>query len=256
MDRENIALTVGGVLATMALAYMFYRKQQGDAAQASAAQANAIAAEDSAPASDPYNTNLTQEWLASSLTNASGAALTGLSSNTAASVATSSAVSDLGASYDSTDTAHMLSDIVAHYSGAPSSSFDPGAFDVGSFGSAAAFNVGSAGSVNPGPASTLSAITVPALAGVTQTATGNIPVSAADAIAQAELALSPSSSSSIYAPIDIKSGMGGTAWDPANPPKQDNPIYYALSSFLGAMQTGAGVSSHPVTAHPILSTGA
>jgi hypothetical protein len=252
MDRENIALTVGGVLATMALAYLFYRKQQSDTAASAAAQADAIAAEDSAPASDPYNTNLTQEWLASSLTNASGAALTGLSSNTPASIATSGAVSDLGASYDSTDTAHMLSDIVAHYSGAPSSSFDLSAFDVGSFGSAAAFNVGSAGSLTPGPPSTLSAITVPAIAGVTQTATGNIPVSAADAIAQAELALSPSSSSSIYAPIDT--AAPGT-FDPAHPPAQDNPVYYALNSFLASMQSGPLVSSHHVDAHPIVSSG-
>jgi hypothetical protein len=246
MDRENIALTVGGVLATMALAYWFYLKQQSDAAASSAAQADAIAAEDSAPASDPYNTNLTQEWLASSLTNASGAALTGLSSNTAASVATSSAVSDLGASYDSTDTAHMLSDIVAHYSGAPSSSFDLSAFDVGSFGSAAAFNVGSAGSLTPGPASTLSAITVPAIAGVTQTATGNIPVSAADAIAQAELALSPSTSSPIYAPLDT-------------PPQAGGANYYVplnFSSFLASLQSSASLSSHPVTAHPIVGIGA
>ena len=239
MNREDIALTVGGVLATMALAYMFYRMQQRDAAAASSA-ADAIAAQDSAPAADPYNTNLTEEWLASNLTAANGAALTGLSSNTAAGETTSSQVADLGATFDATDTAHMLSDIVASYSGAPSSSL--GSPTLGSYGDAAAFNVGSAASLDLTPAQ-LSTITVPAIAGVTQTATGNIPVSAADAIAQAELALSPSTSSPIYGPIDT----------PPAPTISYVPLN--LSSFLGSMQSSPGVSSHPVTAHPIVSTG-
>jgi hypothetical protein len=223
MDRENIALTVGGVIATMALAYMFYRMQQRDAAQAIAAQDAAdVAAQDSSPAADPYNNQLTEEWLAANLTSANGAALTGLSSNTAASVATSSAVSDSGLSYDSTDTSQLLSNIVAAYSGAPSS-----------------LNVGS--TINPGSLDTSQLLSVPAIAGVTQSATGNIPLTAADAIAQAELALSPSTSSAIYGPVDT---TPAPAYVPLN-----------LSTFLASMESSAGVSSHPVTAHPIVSIG-
>jgi hypothetical protein len=250
MDRENIALTVGGVMATMALAYWFFLKQQRDAAAAaSSAQADAIAASDSSPAADPYNNQLTEEWLASNLTSASGVALTGLSSNTAASVSTSAAVSDLGAPYDSTDTAHLLSDIVANYSGAPSSSlnlggassFDLGAFDLGGAGN---FNPGAAGSLKLDSAA-MATVTLPELPGVVQTATGNIPVSAADAIAQAELALSPSSSSAIYAPVD------SSPWGPINALNGGQ----SFNSFLASMQSGAGVTSHPVSAHPIVTVG-
>jgi hypothetical protein len=275
MDRENIALTVGGVLATMALAYMFYRRQQSDAAQASsAAQADAIAAQDSSPAADPYNTNLTEEWLASSLTAASGAAITGLSSNTAAGVATSSAVSDLGASYDATDTAHMLSDIVAAYSGAPTSSF--GSFNLGAADPAEMFNVGSAGSLNL-DSTQLATVTLPAIAGVTQTATGNIPVSASDAITQAELALSPNRSNAIYAPPESAPGLtapqGSSEWwsqlTDLSKWIGSQPGYQApqpvsgwqfnqgagAGSFIDSMESSPLSSSHPVTAHPITSIG-
>lgn len=246
MDRENIALTVGGVLATMALAYWFYLKQQSDAAAASTAQADAIAAQDSAPAADPYNTNLTEEWLASSLTAASGAALTGLSSNSAASNSTSAAVSDLGAPFDAPDTALMINELVAHYSGVPSSTLDVSALDVGGFGPASAFNVGSAGSLTPGTPSAIGSIIVPAIAGADPISLGNVPTTAAEAIAQAHLALSPGGTSSpIYAPIDT-------------PPQTGGANYYVplnFSSFLASLQSSATTSSHPVTAHPIVMIG-
>ena len=40
MDKKDIALSVGGIIATMALAYLFYRQQQNQAAQQAAAAQN------------------------------------------------------------------------------------------------------------------------------------------------------------------------------------------------------------------------
>jgi hypothetical protein len=206
MNRKDIALTVGGVLATMALAYLFYRLQQRDAAAIAAANEAAANDASNAAASDPYNNQLTEEWLAANLTQAAQTPLTGTTTNIPAAVNTSGAVADLGSYYDSTDTSHLLSDIVAEY-GAP---VTPLNLAVDQF----------------------NAVTLPALAGVTQTATGNIPVTAGEALAQAEAAISPSSPS-----YDLI------------------PTIAPTSSFLDSMVSSPLVTSHPVQAHPIVSVG-
>lgn len=62
MDKKEIALSIGGVLATMALSYLLYRIQQKDsAANAAASQAAAAAAEQNAVAEQSQEEQYTSE---------------------------------------------------------------------------------------------------------------------------------------------------------------------------------------------------
>lgn len=220
MDRKDIALTVGGVLATMVLAWLLYRLQKRDQAEALAASTDQAAQDASATvAADPYSTNLTDEWLAQSLINSASTNQTGATSNTAASVSTSSPVADLGSYYDSTDVNNLLSEVVAAYS-------TPATAPANSTSSATSSDLPAISLATITPAQ-LAAMQIPTYTGTVQTATGNIPLTAEDATAQAMLAISPSLST----------------------------FQTDSATYLPSMVSSAAVSSHPVTAHPIVGTG-
>lgn len=200
MNKKDIALTVAGVLATMVVAYLIYKMQQRDAAAAAAgASADQVTSEQAAIASMSDQLNAYQ--FAESLPQITTPSVTGVTTNTSASVSSSSDTADLGAYVDSTDINQLLGSIIQAFGGNLASS-----------------------QATPAELSTLQ---IPSVTGVQETALSGVPVTAQQAAAQAILTAAPSittltSDSAAY------------------------PI---------AMQTGAGVSSHPVTAHPIVTTG-
>jgi hypothetical protein len=104
-------------------------------------------------------------------------------------------------SVDSTATNQLLDNIVAAFSGSLSTS-----------------------TLTPAQ---IEAMTVPAIAGVTQTSLDGIPVTAQDAAAQAVQAIYPSVST----------------------------FDSSTAAYLPAMESSALVTSHPVQAHPIVSVG-
>lgn len=197
MNKKDIALTVGGVLATMVLAYLFYKMQQRDAAAAITA-AQAVSDQNAAITTDP---GLNAYQYAEALPQISTPQLTGLSTNTAAEVTNSGQTADLGTYIDATDINQVIGNIVNSFSGALTSS------DASS--------------------SDLAKLQIPAITGVATTALSGIPVTAQDAAAQAILTAAPT----------ITTLDSSTAAYPLE------------------MVTGKHVSSHPVTAHPIVTSG-
>jgi hypothetical protein len=82
-------------------------------------------------------------------------------------------------------------------------------------------------------------MTIPTIAGVQASALTGIPLTAQDAAA----------SSGVPAAVYESPGGSGPGYYPGGSPG-------GPPSFIGSMQTGFDVSSHPVTPHPILSSGA
>jgi type II secretory pathway pseudopilin PulG len=168
MQRGDIALTVGGVLATMVLAYLLYRLERGDRAkaQAQAAQSAADEATDAQYAATNYSPGLNAYQYDEVQPQAQTPLITGVTNNTTSTVTSSSNTSDLGSYIDSTSVNHLLSDVVAAFSGG--------------------------GDVHPSfSPQELEALSVPAITGVAQTALSGVPVTAQDAAAQAMLAITP-----------------------------------------------------------------
>jgi hypothetical protein len=214
MNKKDIALTTGGVLATMALAYMFYRLQQRDQAAAAAISAQAQADEAAAvPAADSFNVqNLYAESLSSLATPATSSVVTGTTTNVPASVASSAATSDLGFSYDSTATQHVLESIVAAFPAISAATADPGALEL---------------------------MQIPTIgSGVTQSSLNGIPLTAQEAAAQSLITSDPTTTT---VPVFFAGGSGSNF-----------NIGIGTASYSPSMETNWRVSSHPVTPHPIV----
>lgn len=210
MTRKDIALTVGGILATMTLAYLFYKLQQRDAAAAAAAAA-AQAASDAAAANggsslaaiDPTTQQYYQEAsymqqlpqisipdLSNSVANSANTAVTGITGTGLASTGT-------------TDQNDLISQIIADFA--------------------------SNNTTNPNLLPTIT------LSDPIAAAVANIPISAQQAAAIA--------SPTYYSP-------GGSG--PGYYISDGGPGHVAT---LFAQDSNSSVSSHPVTAHPIVTTG-
>jgi hypothetical protein len=108
MNKKDIALTVGGVLATMVLAYLLYSLQQRDAATAAANSANAEA--------DAEDQQAEQEEYLSQLPTASTGVASGTTtldtSNEGSTDTTSSSGTDGDAATES-----LLTNIIADFAG-------------------------------------------------------------------------------------------------------------------------------------------
>lgn len=182
MNRKDIALTVGGVVATMVLAYLLYRMQQRDAA-AAASQANATTeGQTQEYQAEGYGT---YDQYAAAIGSIPTTSLTG-TTNPTTSVTNSAATADTGAtgtSNDSTDTSNLISEILSTFAGSIN-----------------------AQATNP---NTVASMIIPTTAGLSSSALNGIPLTAAEA----------------------SSGV---------------PAF---------MRTSTSLSSHPVTAHPVLGTG-
>jgi multidrug efflux pump subunit AcrA (membrane-fusion protein) len=203
MNKKDIALTVGGVLATMVVAYLIYKMQQRDAAAtAAAAQSNSDAAAVAAEQSQEADASANYQYSALLSSVGTGVNLTGSTTNTTAAVASSGATADTGATgttIDSSDIDNLMSQIISTFAG----------------------SINSQGNT----AETVASMTIPTIAGVSASDLTGIPTSAAAALAN------------------------------ANENVSSLTILPSTSSFLGAMQSNPTVSSHPVTAHPIVSQG-
>jgi hypothetical protein len=201
MTRQDIALTVGGILSTFVVAYLIYRMQRRDAA--AEAEANASAATDQT-AQDAANAQQmadasTQYEYASILSSVGTPSITGTTNSTASAVTssgTTAVTGDGSAAYDSTDINKLLGQIIDEFSAPlmPDSTITQGM-----------------------------AATIPTVAGLAPTDLSTIPITAAAAAASA--------------PTPYTVTVDGLAPYPSN------------------MQTGWNVSSHPVEAHPIVTTG-
>jgi type II secretory pathway pseudopilin PulG len=229
MTGKDIALTTGGVLATMVLAYLLYRVQQRDAAQAQAQQQQAAASEaiDAQYVAQNYNPGLNAYAYDEAQVQAQSPVITGVTSNTTAAVATSSNTADLGAYIDSTDVNNLLSNVVGAFSGSPgiTSSFTP---------------------------AQLAALQIPDTAGVSQTALAGVPVTAQDAMTQALLAVTPAITTDQSTSAAFPSSMLSSA-SVSSHPVDAHPITSNLA-YLGV--NGPGGASTWATNPPIkFSTG-
>jgi hypothetical protein len=230
MKKADIALTVGGILASMAVAWMLYRAQVRDqAAAAQAAQDQAAQDASATAAADPYNTQLAEQWLqASQLGSAAASPTTAAAASTTTAAAPSSGA-DLGGSVDTSDANQLIANIVAAFS-QPSTPLDLGGATP------------TLSSITP---EQLAAMSIPAIAGTVQQATGNIPTTAQDAAAQAMLSIAPNLYN--YA---MDSNTANTS-HPVNPiaysPGQ-TPVYIPGTNTIDPYQPA-------ITAHPILVSG-
>ena len=190
MNRKDIALTVGGVIATMALAYLFYKLQQRDA-EAAAATGAAAADTTGVASTDPYAQYYQEAAYAQSLPSIS---IPNLGSNvdTSASTAATGITTTGNSPTSATDPNSLISQVIAAY--AENNTSNP----------------------NLLPTYTISDPYSAAIA--------SIPTTAAQATAG-------TASSS-----PIGGGTGTTL------------------SYPASMVSDSSVSSHPVTAHPIVTT--
>jgi hypothetical protein len=233
MNRKDIALTVGGVVATMVLAYLLYRMQQRDAAAYAAAAAAANQAnQDAASSPVAYQADPYAEAIAS-LSTGSNVPATGATppASMASSVASSSAPDTNP--YDETGINDVLSQII--------SDFGPAIMAQGA-----------------SPESVAS-MTIPTMSGVQSDALSGVPITAADATAA-----SSDPGLVLHAGMNNNPVAGGVMFNPTTgvvtplsgaPPYQVDPGTFGWEP-PAQMQTGADVSSHPVTAHPIIQQGA
>ena len=164
MNKKDIALTVGGVLATMVVAYLIYKMQQRDAAAAAASvqddsEAAAVAAQQAQEAQYSAAWQAEQTFPQVTTPTITGAIST---TDTPASVDTSAATATTGATgttIDSTDIDTLLNNIIAGF--APS--------------------ITSQGATPE----TVASMTIPTIAGVQASALTGIPLTAQDAAAEA-----------------------------------------------------------------------
>lgn len=252
MNKKDIALTVGGVVATMALAYLFYRMQQRDAAaNAAATQAAADAATQAAAqaqqAQEAQASGAYQE-LAAYYPSVSTPSITGTTTTTdAASTVTTSASTadngDTGTTIDSTGIDNLLSQIINDF----------------------------AGSITTQGAQpeTVASMTIPTITSVSGDDLSGIPITAQQAQEQAPTPtpIFPGGSPG-GGPIAI---AGGAAYDPTTgvvtplsgaPPYQVDPGTFGYNPTSNApsstpvplsMISNPAVTSHPTAAHPIAS---
>jgi hypothetical protein len=109
MNRKDIALSVAGVLATMALAYLFYRQERADAAAAAAPAVQDVSDPSYADYADPNYAYQYAGSAAAAIPTVSVPSYTADSVDTSASTAT--------ASQTPTDDDNLLSQILAAYHG-------------------------------------------------------------------------------------------------------------------------------------------
>jgi len=250
MDKKDIALTVGGVVATMALAYLFYKLQQRDSAAAAAAtQAAADEATQAAQQAQLAQSSAAyqEQATAAYYPSVSTPSLTGTGSDAdlSSSVTTSSGTADqgdTGTTIDSTGIDNLLSQIISTFAGSLTS-----------------------GGTAP---ETVASMTIPTITSVSGTDLSGIPVTAQQAAQEAAPPItaspSPVASPITYSPgpgqatCDLMwtnpdgsvGGCGGGApfqgFDTSTPVVTSSPVAVPVS-----MQTGPSVTSHPVAAHPI-----
>lgn len=200
MNKKDIALTVGGVLATMVVAYLIYKMQQRDAAAAAAQNEDATdEAAQNAASAEQADASASYQY-ASLLSQVTTPNITGTVNNTAAAVATSATTAttgDDGTTYDTTDINKLLGQIIDDYAGPlmPSST-----------------------------TSSVASMTIPTIAGLGASDLSGIPITAAAAAADAAV--------------------------PAITTIDNTAAYYPSN-----MESSWSVSSHPVQAHPIVTSG-
>lgn len=117
MTRKDIALTVGGILATMVLAYLIYRLQQRDAAARAAASSNS---QDNADSIDAQLAQQSQEYQQYAELQYQQAQASTSSADLTSAVTTSANTAQAGAGAadlpsDSTDIDNLLSQIIQDY---------------------------------------------------------------------------------------------------------------------------------------------
>lgn len=115
MNRKDIALTVAGVLATMALAYLFYRQQQAATAASAATSSQDVTTPDYSDDSSLYDASMAYQY-ASQLSSISVPTVSSTSSTSAvaSSVDTSASTAATG-SVGETDTNNLISQIISAY---------------------------------------------------------------------------------------------------------------------------------------------
>jgi hypothetical protein len=187
MKIEDVALTVSGVIATMALAYLFYRKQQGTAAAAVQPSQDAT---DYTTQGQLYDSSVAYQYSSQLPT----VTVPTISTSQPANVDTSASTAETG-SQPSTDIDNIFSQILADFHGAVANSESTQA-------------AGPAASVD------FSDYAIPVIDTQPVVSTSGIAVTASDAQQQAEGMLPGGVTAS---PI-VHTGDGGTPWDPANPP--------------------------------------
>jgi hypothetical protein len=115
MNRKDIALTVAGVLATMALAYLFYRQQQASTAASAATSSQDVTSPDYSDDSSLYDASIAYQY-ASQMSSISVPTVSSTSSTSAvaSSVDTSASTAATG-SVGETDTNNLISQIISAY---------------------------------------------------------------------------------------------------------------------------------------------
>lgn len=205
MNKKDIALTVGGVLATMVVAYLIYKMQQRDAAaQASAAQASSDAAAQAATEAQEADYSGGYQY-AQMLSQVTSPTITGTTADTTAAVSSSVNTATTGAtgtSIDSSDIDDLMSQIINQF----------------------------AGSITTPPSSdTVASMTIPTLGNGSTNTTSSL--------------------------LDIPTTAQAAAAQAASSVPAITTLYSTSAGYPVSMETGAAVSSHPVTAHPIVTTG-
>jgi hypothetical protein len=224
MNTKDIALTVGGVLATMVVAYLIYKMQQRDAAAAAAAASSAA---DTAAAYSASEAGGGYDEYAAAIASIQSPVTTGTSTTPAnvSSSADTATTGDSGTSVSGEDGFSLIAQVLNDYA----SSLAPGPAAPGP----AAFDL-------TGSPLDLATLTIPTIGGAPSTALANIPVTAADAAVQAAVP-----------------GMDDyTAIGEMLDPVTGRVTSFSNANFPPSMLTSYAMSSHPVTAHPITSTGA
>ncbi len=176
MKIEDVALTVSGVIATMALAYLFYRRQQGSAAAAQPSQDITDYATQGL-----YDSSVAYQY-SSQLPGVTVPAVSSSSTSQASNVDTSASTAAIG-SEPSTDIDSIFSQILADFHDAVSASG----------GNRSENNQGSVD---------FSDLSIPILDVQPVVSTSGIPVTASDAAQQAENMLpAPSAPAPVASPI-------------------------------------------------------
>jgi hypothetical protein len=197
MSDKDIALTVGGILATMILAYMLWKRQQDSAAAPAPAVDASVDATDQAATMAYYSQQAQASYSLPQISVPSIGAASVDTSSTAAPVDSSSSAAPVDVSAED-----LIAQIVAAYS---PTNIPPAAL--------------------PPAMAVIPPSQDPSIAAV--------PTTAADAIQQSTAALAPDSV------VSTAIGMPGVLDYSAFNPQQSSPL----------------TTSHPVTAHPITTTG-
>ena len=191
MSRKDIALTVGGVLATMVVAYLIYKMQQRDAVAA----ASSSAASSSGEAYQVDGDTSALEYAA--LLSQVAGPMTGVVSNVTGAVSSSADTATTGAtgtSIDSSDVNDLMSQIIADFAGSITSS-----------------------SSTP---ETVASMTIPNLTGAGASDLSNVPVTAGQANAGAAASLSPAGTTIVNSQAPFMASMQSSAIVSSHPVAQ------------------------------------